>query len=88
MDVVSFTLVNLPVPAPHPPAIRDVASNDTARDGRAYFLLLDDIHTLRSSTDQVRATARRLVERLGPHDQIAVQWLSLGKAGAREFTTK
>ena len=83
----SLALVNLPLPAPHPPYAQDVASNTATDNGRLFFLILDDVHTLRERSDAVKAVARRFVERLSPGDQVAVAWVGLGNAGAREFTT-
>ena len=85
--VVSFTRVHQPVPSPHPPLARDVAANTGTNDGRLLFLILDDVHTTRDRTTQVKAAARRLIEQLGPQDQVAVLWMSLQKQGAREFST-
>ena len=79
----SLALVNLPLPAPHPPYAQDVASNTATDNGRLFFLILDDVHTLRERSDAVKAVARRFVERLSPGDQVAVAWVGLGNAGAR-----
>ncbi len=84
--IVSFALVNLPVNPPHPSGLPDVATNERAGSGRLFFILLDDVNSLRSSSAEMRAVARRLVERLAPGDQVALQWVSLRKDGAREFT--
>lgn len=84
--IVSFTRVDLPVLRPHLPLARDVATNTEAQDGRLLFLILDDVHTPRDRTAQVQAAARRLIEQLGPQDQVAVLWMSLQKQGAREFS--
>jgi VWFA-related protein len=86
-SIVSFSQVHLPVLRPHPPAARDVATNTGTKDGRLLFLILDDVHTPRERTGQVKAAARRLIEQLGPQDQVAVLWMSLQKRGAREFST-
>lgn len=86
-EIAFFSAVSLPVLAPHPPVLRDVASNALAEDGRLFVLVLDDIHSLRATTPVIRAAARRLVERMSPHDQVAVLWMSTDKRGAFEFTT-
>jgi VWFA-related protein len=85
-EVASLALVNLPLAEPHTPYAQDVATNEATNDSRLFFLILDDVHTLRERTDSVKAVARRFVERLSPGDQLAVAWVSLGNAGAREFT--
>lgn len=86
-EIAFFAAVSLPVQRPHPPVLRDVASNAFAEDGRLFVLVLDDIHSLRATTPVIKAAARRLVERLSPQDQVAVLWMSTEKKGAFEFTT-
>ena len=76
----------LPIQAPRPPVLRDVASNAFAEDGRLFVLVLDDIHSYRVTTPVIKAAARRLVERLSPQDLVAVLWMSTNKKGAFEFT--
>ncbi len=85
--IVSFARVALPVLRPHPPLARDIATNTGTLEGRLLFLILDDVHTPRDRTTQVQAAARRLIEQLGPQDQVAVLLMSLQKQGAREFST-
>jgi VWFA-related protein len=86
-EIASLALVNLPVTLPHLPFARDVSTNAQTSEGRLFFLILDDVHTLRERSDSMKGVARRFVERLAPGDQVAVAWVSLGNAGAREFTT-
>jgi VWFA-related protein len=85
--IVTFAAVNLPVPEPRPPRRLDVSSNGSADDGRVFFLVLDDVHTLRERSEAVKQVARRLIERLRPQDQVAALWVSLARDGARELTT-
>jgi VWFA-related protein len=86
-EITFFAAVALPVQAPHPPFLRDVASNAFAEDGRLFVLVLDDIHSHRETTAVIKAAARRLVARLSPEDQVAVLWMSTDERGAFEFTT-
>lgn len=86
-DLASLSLVDVPLASPHPPYARDVFSNERTEQGRLFFLVLDDVNTLRERTASIRAVAKRFVEHLSPGDQLALSWLSLGKTGAREFTT-
>jgi VWFA-related protein len=86
-EIVSFAQVSSPVKPPEDPPVVDVTTNRTGSRGRLFFLILDDVNTLRGETETVRAIARRLVQRLSPDDQIAVQWVSLHADGAREFST-
>jgi len=86
-EIAFFAAVSLPIQAPRPPVLRDVASNAFAEDGRLFVLVLDDIHSLRATTPVIKVAARRLVERLSPQDQVAVLWMSTDKGGAFEFTT-
>lgn len=78
-DVASLSLVDVPLASPHPPYARDVSSNEHTAQGRLFFLVLDDINTLRERTASIKAVARRFVERLSPGDQLALSWLSLGR---------
>jgi VWFA-related protein len=84
--IVSFAVVDLPIAAPRVPPASDVSTNERADQGRLYFLLLDDIFTLRTHSENVKALARHLVERLAPEDRVAAMALSTEKKGAREFT--
>lgn len=80
-DIAFFATVLLPIQAPRPPVLRDVASNAFAEDGRLFVLILDDIHSYRVTTPVIKAAARRLVERLSPQDLVAVLWMSTDKGG-------
>ena len=85
-ELASFLAINRPLLPPHPVISTDVATNAAADEGRLFFLVLDDVHTLKEVTASVQATARRLLERLSPGDHVAVAWISQGTKGAREFT--
>jgi VWFA-related protein len=85
--IVTFAAVSLPIPEPRPPRRADVSDNASAGDSRIFFLVLDDVHTLKERSEAVKQVARRLIERLRPQDQVAALWVSLGRDGARELTT-
>lgn len=86
-EIASISLVNVPLPPVHPPYAHDVGSNEQTADSRLFFLVLDDVHTLRERTESVKAVAKRFIERLSPGDELALIWVSMGNIGAREFTT-
>jgi len=86
-NIVSFARVELPVPPPRAPALRDVVSNTGDERGRLIFLILDNSSSLSARTEDIKRAARRFVERLAPEDQVGLLWVSLAHDGAREFTT-
>lgn len=66
----------------------DVASNDTAGDGRVYLLLLDDLHVRPAASLQVRRRAREFVERyVGSNDLVAVLHTSGRADVSQDFTS-
>lgn len=70
-----------------PPIEADVAANESDLDGRVFVLVLDDLHTSASRTEQVKKSARQFVERyVGPTDQVAVVHTSGREGGAQDFT--
>jgi VWFA-related protein len=94
VETATFTAVDLPAAPPGealPPADRSgssVSTNDQPEDGRVVLIVMDDYHV---SFDAGRfaaakATARRLVERLGPYDQAAVITSSGQRSAQAEFT--
>lgn len=85
-DIVSFAAITHPVPEGRRPRVVDITSNARADQGRLVFLVLDDVNALRSRTDFIKATARRLVERLTPEDWVGMLWVGQNRAGALEFT--
>jgi VWFA-related protein len=93
-EVSAFSVVNLPVErAPRPlfasrPIEPDVATNLTGIDGRVYLIVLDDLHTNVQRSPQVRAAARRFIERyVGANDLVAVVHTSGRSDAGQEFTT-
>jgi VWFA-related protein len=97
--VVAFKAVRLPPPLPRPPApwIRDIApdvATNTRAGGRAIIIMIDD--TTVSSMDstvgpsfwmlKARATARRVVDELGPDDVAAVVFTAYNHT-AQGFTS-
>ena len=65
----------------------DIASNETAAQGRVYLLMLDDLQTRPANTTQVRRRAREFVERyVGSNDLVAVLHTSGRADASQEFT--
>ena len=66
----------------------DVFSNATVADGRVYVLLLDDLHTAPSNTNEVKRRAREFVETyLGSNDLAAVLHASGRTNVSQDFTS-
>ena len=89
--VVAFTQVDTPVepfdvPVSHPAA--DAASSAPGeRAGRAYLLLLDDLHTHALRTEEVRAIAREFIENILLANDVAAVALTSGLAPSQPFTS-
>ena len=94
VEVATFVAVDLPparADATIPPADRSgtsIRSNDQPEDGRVLLIVLDDYHVRFDAgyAKRTRAIARRLVERLGPSDQVAVVATSGRTSNQAEFT--
>ena len=94
VEVATFVAVDLPLAradATIPPADRSgtsIRANDQAEDGRVLLIVLDDYHVRFDAgyANRTRAIARRLVERLGPADQVAVIATSGRTINQAEFT--
>lgn len=66
----------------------DVAANDFPPDGRAFVLILDDIHIDSRRTAATKALVRQFIERhLQPSDLVAVAWTSGQRGLTSDFTT-
>ena len=94
VQIATFVAVDLPparADATIPPADRSgtsIRSNDQPEDGRVLLIVLDDYHVRFDAgyAKRTRAIARRLVERLGPSDQVAVVATSGRSINQAEFT--
>jgi VWFA-related protein len=92
--VTAFTLVDLPVRKPSPPAYRqapvepDVRSNAGQFDGRVVVLVLDDLMVDGRRTNRVRAAAGQFINRfVSENDVVAVIQTGGGGKSAQNFTT-
>ena len=88
-----FSLVDVPIEKPFVPANAttpiepDVRATTRTFDGRIYILLLDDLHTDLSRTNNVRAVARQFItEYLGVNDLAAVVYTSGRQESGQELT--
>ena len=94
VEIATFVAVDLPLAradATIPPADRSgtsIRANDQSEDGRVLLIVLDDYHVRFDAgyANRTRAIARRLVERLGPSDQVAVIATSGRTSNQAEFT--
>lgn len=95
--VVNFSLVDIPMerleaPAGSPLPSRvivetDIATNEEPFSGRVYVMLLDDLHTDFTRTQQVRRAARQFIEQfLGPNDLMSIVHVGGGTSAGQEFT--
>lgn len=87
--LTAFSMVELPAPAvgaaPFLPS--NVSSNASFRDGRAYLLVLDDVHIHELRAVTVRELARRFIEHyVSPADRVAIATISGWSGGTQEFT--
>ena len=88
-----FSLVDVPIVRPFTPRNADAPIEPDVRvtartfDGRIYILLLDDLHTHVTRTNNVRDVARRFIdEYLGVDDLAAVLFTSGRRESAQELT--
>lgn len=88
-----FSFVDLPIEQPFTPANatapieRDVRATTRNFDGRIYILLLDDLHTYVTRTNNVREVAKRFVDQyLGVDDLAAVVFTSGRQESGQELT--
>ena len=88
-----FALVNVPIERPFVPARAaapiepDVRATTRNFDGRIYILLLDDLHTYVTRTNNVREIAKRFIdEYLGVNDLAAVVFTSGRQEWGQELT--
>ena len=92
-----FSLVDVPVERPFTPRNADGSADAPIEpdvravtrtfDGRIYILLLDDLHTFVTRTNNVRDVARRFVdEYLGANDLAAVLFTSGRRESGQELT--
>jgi len=93
-EVNTFSLVNIPVERPEQPLFAahpiqsDVATNARPFDGRLYVMVLDDLHTASTRTNQVRNAAKQFVEKyMGSNDLAAVVHTSGQGDASQEFTS-
>lgn len=89
-----FSLVDVPVERPFTPRNAaapiepDVRATRRTFDGRIYILLLDDLHTSVTRTNNVRDVAKRFVgEYLGANDLAAVVFTSGRQESGQEITS-
>ena len=88
-----FSLVDVPVEQPFVPANADgpiepdVRATTRTFDGRVYIILLDDLHTILTRTNNVRDVAKKFVdEYLGVNDLAAVVFTSGRQESGQELT--
>ena len=88
-----FSLVDVPIERPFTPRNADAPIEPDVRattrtfDGRIYILLLDDLHTLLTRTQDVRRVARGFIEEyLGANDLAAVLFTSGRRESGQELT--
>jgi VWFA-related protein len=89
-----FSMVDLPIERPFTPANAaqpiepDVRATRRTFDGRIYILLLDDLHTYVTRTNNVKEVARGFVDRyLGADDLAAVVYTSGRQDAGQELTS-
>jgi len=89
-----FSLVDVPIVRPFTPRNADAPIEPDVRattrpfDGRIYILLLDDLHTNVTRTNNVREVARRFIdEYLGVDDLAAVLFTSGRQESGQELTS-
>jgi len=88
-----FSLVDLPIEQPFTPVNAtapiepDVRATTRNFDGRLYILLLDDLHTYVTRTNNVREMAKRFIDQyLGVNDLAAVVYTSGRQESGQELT--
>ncbi|NOT25719.1 MAG: VWA domain-containing protein [Acidobacteria bacterium] len=88
-----FSLVDMPVERPFVPATSDgpiepdVRATTRTFDGRVYIILLDDLHTNVTRSNNVRDVAKKFVnEYLGTNDLAAVVYTSGRQESGQELT--
>ena len=92
-EISTFSLVDIPMPAPAraatpPSAPSDVKSNAEPISGRLYVIVLDDLNVSAYRSEVVVKAAREFVERyFGASDIAAVTYTSGRTDGAQEFTS-
>jgi len=91
--IVNFSMVDIPIDRFDQPLFSavpiapDAVSNDEPFSGRVYVMVLDDLHTESSRTEQVRAAARQFIEQnLGTNDLMAVVHTGGSADLSQEFT--
>lgn len=66
----------------------DVATNQGARDGRVYVVILDDYHITPLRANQVKVAVKQFIEKhVAANDQVAVIHASGRSNASQEFTT-
>jgi VWFA-related protein len=92
--IEAFSEINLPVERADQPLYSatavptDVASNAATAEGRVYLIVLDDLHTSRMNSTQVRRRAREFVEQyVGSNDLAAVLHTSGRGDVSQDFTS-
>ncbi len=89
-----FSFIDVPIERPFTPRNADAPIEPDVRaitrtfDGRIYILLLDDLHTLVTRTNNVREVARQFIEEyLGTNDLAAVLFTSGRRESGQELTS-
>ena len=89
-----FSLIDVPIERPFTPRNADAPIEPDVRattrtfDGRLYILLLDDLHTYVTRTNNVREVARGFIDQyLGVGDLAAVLFTSGRRESAQELTS-
>jgi len=90
---IVFSLVDVPIERPFTPANAaapiepDVRATTRNFDGRIYILVLDDLHTYVTRTNNVREIAKRFIDQyLGVNDLAAVIFTSGRQESGQELT--
>ena len=93
-DVTAFSLVNIPLERADQPLFAthpiqpDVATNARPFDGRLYVVVLDDLHTGATRTNNVRKAAKEFIDRyMGVNDLAAVVHTSGRNNASQDFTS-
>jgi VWFA-related protein len=91
---IVFNMVEVPIARPFTPANAsapiepDVRATTRNFDGRLYILLLDDLHTYVTRTNNVREIAKRFIDQyLGTNDLAAVVFTSGRQEWGQELTS-
>jgi VWFA-related protein len=91
---IVFNMVDVPIERPFTPANAsapiepDVRATTRNFDGRIYILLLDDLHTYVTRTNNVREIAKRFIDQyLGTNDLAAVVFTSGRQEWGQELTS-